>query len=155
MSRGPGAVERGILDALAESRWSRTAADLADHVFQPGLDPARGFLSPTASQIASVRRALRRLVARGTIVEARKWQGQATWRLAAPKKAKGKRDDSSFVDFPSATADAALAQRFAKILGYLSSDHAGERANAVAAAEKLRQDNRLTWADIVRGAIAR
>jgi hypothetical protein len=35
----------------------------------------------------------------------------------------------------------------------LSSDHAGERANAVAAVERLRQRHGISWRDIIREGI--
>jgi hypothetical protein len=37
----------------------------------------------------------------------------------------------------------------------LSSEHAGERANAIAAVERLRKQHGITWRDIVRPAITR
>ena len=57
----------------------------------------------------------------------------------------------------SAAAEAipALADKFIKLLGMLSSEHAGERANAIAAAERLRKQYGITWRDIVRPAITR
>jgi len=49
----------------------------------------------------------------------------------------------------------ALANKFIKLLGMLSSEHAGERANAIAAAERLRKQYCITWRDIVRPAITK
>ena len=40
-----------------------------------------------------------------------------------------------------------------KLLGLLSSDHAGERANAAAAVERLRQRYGISWRDIIREGI--
>ena len=45
------------------------------------------------------------------------------------------------------------ADRFVKLLGLLSSDHAGERANAAAAVERLRQRYGISWRDIIRKGI--
>jgi len=54
---------------------------------------------------------------------------------------------------PSGFAEAELADQFVKLLGLLSSDHAGERANAVAAVEPLRQRYGISWRDIIREGI--
>jgi hypothetical protein len=58
MSRGFGRVERAILKFIYEERFARTD-DFVKALFGPG---------PTASQLASVRRALRRLAADGLVV---------------------------------------------------------------------------------------
>jgi hypothetical protein len=63
MSRGPGRVEQAVLEAIRAAALTRTAA-IAAHAFAV-TDEAE----LTASQLASVRRALRRLAARGDIVE--------------------------------------------------------------------------------------
>lgn len=41
------------------------------------------------------------------------------------------------------------ADRLAKILGMLGSDHAGERSAAGLAAHRLLQEHRLTWRDVI------
>lgn len=62
MSRGPGHVERGILEGLRNlGRSSADARELAGYIFE--VDRA----SLTAAQLGSVRRALRRLAMRGKI----------------------------------------------------------------------------------------
>jgi 2-methylcitrate dehydratase PrpD len=53
----------------------------------------------------------------------------------------------------AARTSSILADRFVKILGLLSSEHAGERDAACDAVEKLRQQNGLTWQQIIRVAI--
>jgi hypothetical protein len=45
--------------------------------------------------------------------------------------------------------DPRLADRLAKLLGMLGSDHAGERAAAGLKASELLKANRLTWRDVV------
>ena len=61
MSRGPGAVERGVLHALARY-GPMNATELAQDIFElwGTLE-----LEPTAAQLGSVRRAIRHLAARG------------------------------------------------------------------------------------------
>jgi hypothetical protein len=39
--------------------------------------------------------------------------------------------------------------RLARVLGMLGSDHAGERANAAAAADRLVRGNGLTWSEVL------
>ena len=41
------------------------------------------------------------------------------------------------------------AERLAKILGMLGSDHAGERSAAGLAAHRLLREQRLTWRDVI------
>jgi hypothetical protein len=90
MSRGPGAIERGVLDALAAygRQMARTRAERAvwlqrqpkkiqallatdDNDALDAISLAelifRG--KPSKAQLGSVRRAIRRLAARGTIVD--------------------------------------------------------------------------------------
>lgn len=45
--------------------------------------------------------------------------------------------------------DRATSDRLVKLLGMLGSDHAGEVANAGAAAHRLLQNAGLSWADII------
>jgi hypothetical protein len=107
-------------------------------------------LEPTAAQLGSVRRAIRHLAARGVIVEYFGGRGHRYWQLAEPDKRNRqprRRHD------PSGFAEAELADRFVKLLGLLSSDHAGERANAVTAVERLRQRYGISWRDIIREGI--
>jgi hypothetical protein len=74
MSRGPGRVERAIITGMRGHRLTRTAA-IAAAVY--GVDEAR----LSAAQLVSVRRALRRLAARGEIVEQPPVK-ESAWRLA-------------------------------------------------------------------------
>ena len=146
MSRGPGAIERGVLDALARY-GPMDATELAQDIF--GLWGTLQ-LEPTAAQLGSVRRAIRHLAARGVIVEYFSGSGRRYWQLAEPDKRERRqrrRHD------PSGFAEAELADRFVKLLGLLNSDHAGERANAVAAVERLRQRYGISWRDIIREGI--
>ena len=46
-------------------------------------------------------------------------------------------------------ASPALRDKLSKILGMLGSDHAGERASAGAAADKLVRDAGLSWPDVI------
>jgi hypothetical protein len=48
------------------------------------------------------------------------------------------------------TLDAPAADRLAKILGLLGSDHSGERDAAAQAADKLVRGLGLSWADVIR-----
>ena len=149
MSRGPGAVEWGVLDALARY-GPMNATELARDIF--GLWE-RLELEPTLAQLGSVQRAIRHLAARGVIVEY--YSGRKYWQLPEPEKRErrqGRRHDPQGF---AAADDPALADKFIKLLGMLSSEHAGERANAIAAAERLRKQYGVTWRDIVRPAITR
>ena len=103
-----------------------------------------------------MRRAIRHLTARGVIVEYYSGSGRKYWQLLEPDKREGQRGHSRAPQ-ESAAAEAvpALADKFIKLLGMLSSEHAGERANAIAAAERLRKQYGITWRDIVRPAITR
>src|SRR5215469_15591531 len=80
MSRGPGAVERGVLDALARY-GPMNATELAQDIF--GLWE-RLELEPTLAQLGSVQRAIRHLAARGVIVEY--YSGRKYWQLPEPEK---------------------------------------------------------------------
>jgi hypothetical protein len=103
-----------------------------------------------------VRRAIRHLAARGVIVEYCRGSGRKYWQLPEPEKREGRRGRSRAPQESAATeAIPALADKFIKLLGMLSSEHAGERANAIAAAERLRKQYGITWRDIVRPAITR
>src|SRR5215469_12981031 len=80
MSRGPGVVERGVLDALARY-GPMNATELAQDIF--GLWE-RLELEPTLAQLGSVQRAIRHLAARGVIVEY--YSGRKYWQLPEPEK---------------------------------------------------------------------
>ena len=121
------------------------ATELAQDIFGcwGTLEP-----EPTAAQLDSVRWAISHLAARGVIVEY--FGARSYWQLAQPdqrKRRQPRRRD------PSEFAEVELADRFVKLLGLLSSDHAGERANAVAAVERLRQRSSISWRDIIREGI--
>ena len=138
MSRGPGTVERGVLHALARY-GPMNATELAQDIFELWGRPE---LEPTAAQLGRVRRAIHHLAARGVIVEYFSGSGRRYWQLAEPDERKNRqrrRHD------PSGFAEPELADRFVKLLGLLSSDHAGERANAAAAVERLRQRYGISW----------
>ena len=147
MSRGPGATERGVFAALARY-GPMNATELTQDIF--GLWGTLK-LEPTAAQLGSVRRAIRHLAARGVIVEYYRGSGRKYWQLPEPEKREGRAPQES----AAAEAIPALADKFIKLLGMLSSEHAGERANAIAAAERLRKQYGITWRDIVRPAITR
>jgi hypothetical protein len=152
MSRGTGATERGVLAAL--TRYGpMTATELAQDIF--GLWGTLK-LEPTAAQLGSVRQAIRHLAARGVIVEYYRGSGRKYWQLLEPEKREGRRERSRGPkDSAAAETIPALADKFIKLLGMLSSEHAGERANAIAAAERLRKQHGVTWRDIVRPAITK
>jgi hypothetical protein len=152
MSRGLGAIERGVLSAL--TRYGpMNATELAQDIF--GLWGTLE-LEPTAAQLGSARRAIRLLTARGVIVEYYSGSGRKYWQLPEPDTREGRRGRSRAPQ-ESAAAEAipALADKFIKLLAMLSSEHAGERANAIAAAERLCKQYGITWRDIVRPAITR
>src|SRR5262249_19042919 len=130
MSRGPGATERGVLAAL--TRYGpMNATELAQDIF--GLWGTLK-LEPTAAQLGSVLRAIRYLAARGVIVEYYGGSGRKYWQLPEPEKREGRRGSSRAPQESTAAEPIpALADKFVKLLGMLSSEHAGERANAIAA----------------------
>ena len=152
MSREPGATERGVLTALARY-GPMNATELAQDIF--GLWGTLK-LEPTGAQLGSVQRAIRHLTARGVIVEYYRANGLKYWQLSEPEKREGRRGRSRAPqESTAAEAIPALADKFIKLLGMLSSEHPGERANAIAAAERLRKQYGITWRDIVRPAITR
>ena len=152
MSHGLGAVQRGVLDALARYGPMNTT-ELAQDIFALW---GRLQLEPTLAQLGSVQRAIRHLAARGMVVEYYSGSGRNYWQLPEPEKREGQRRRSRTPqESAAAGAIPALADKFIKLLGMLSSEHAGERANAIAAAERLRKQYGITWRDIVRPAIAR
>ena len=85
MSRGPGAVERGVLDALARY-GPKNSTEHAQDIF--GLSE-RLDLEPTMAQLGSVRRAIRHLAARGMVVEYYSGSGRNYWQLQNPKSERG------------------------------------------------------------------
>jgi hypothetical protein len=78
MSRGPGRVEQAVITGMRERRLTRTAA-IAAAVY--GVEER---LLSTA-QLVSVRRALRRLAARGEIIEQPPVK-ESAWRLPRTTK---------------------------------------------------------------------
>ncbi len=50
---------------------------------------------------------------------------------------------------PAITTSPGLREKLSKILGMLGSDHAGERASAGAAANRMVRDAGLTWPDVI------
>jgi hypothetical protein len=90
------------------------------------------------------------------IVEYYRGNGLKYWQLSEPEKREGRRGHNRAPQESTAEeAIPALADKFIKLLGMLSSEHAGERTNAIAAAERLRKQYGITWRDIVRPAIIR
>ena len=145
MSHGLGAVQRGVLDALARYGPMNTT-ELAQDIFALW---GRLQLEPTLAQLGSVQRAIRHLAARGMVVEYYSGSGRNYWQLPEPEKPKGRRRQRRDPQDFAAADDPALADKFIKLLGMLSSEHAGERANAIAAAERLRKQYGVTLRDIV------
>ena len=150
---GPGcALPYRVLAALARY-GPMNATELAQDIF--GLWGTLK-LEPTAAQLGSVQRAIRHLTAREVIVEYYRGNGLKYWQLSEPEKREGRRGRNRAPQESTAEeAIPALADKFIKLLGMLSSEHAGERANAIAAAERLRKQYGITWRDIVRPAITR
>lgn len=81
MSRGPGKIERAILDALSQRvrGVSPSTLDLACHVYDVTE------VELTLAQIGAVQRALRGLRARGEVVEHVPPKA-STWTLAEPMR---------------------------------------------------------------------
>src|SRR5260370_38019669 len=81
MSRGPGKVERAVLDRVAGCYYDDTVT-LTSAVF--GVDCDR----LTAAQLGSVRRVLRRLEARGVVrrLVLRTAEGRILWDVLQPRK---------------------------------------------------------------------
>ena len=79
MSRGPGRVERAIVDGLREHQVTRTTA-IAAYVFE-----VKDEAELTAAQLVSTRRALRRLATRGEIVEVPPAK-ESAWRLPRARR---------------------------------------------------------------------
>jgi hypothetical protein len=156
MSRGPGHVETSIIDVLRKwQAYSLTTASIAEKVY----DTHR--LSATHAQRSSVHRALCRLEKRGLVARTQdNLYRELRWTMASRRRSRARHqtrsgDPNSF-GAGSARSDAApkrpstLAGKFIKVLGMLGSDQSGERASAALAAEKLRMQSGLTWADIIR-----
>src|SRR5712671_8174409 len=81
MSRGPGKIERAVLDRVAGCYYDDTVT-LTSAVF--GVDCDR----LTAAQLGSVRRVLRRLEARGVVrrLVLRTAEGRILWDVLQPRK---------------------------------------------------------------------
>jgi hypothetical protein len=88
MSRGPGVIERRVLECVTEE-LCLDALQIAAEVFAMEYTSERYWERDesrlTAAQIGSVRRALRRLAVRGVIERAPMFshKGRACWRLSA------------------------------------------------------------------------
>lgn len=192
MSRGPGHVERRIIEILGSDTrelGSRTA-EIAEDVYGVRARWVAGLIGgPELSdaQIGSVRRALRRLETRGLVVREKqvdflhvpelRWKKLVRRRGSSQRRPSGDpcgdRSASGFrrfstderAEFNTRAAHGranigprppdTLAGKFAKVLGMLGSEHDGERANAALAAEKLRRQSGLSWAEIVRETLER
>ena len=154
--KNPGRVERAILDILTEGarygeRW-QLVSSLTYRVF----DISYGTPLPEARD-RSVRRALRRMIARGVVKtleigKGRGFRGNGGFYYGlvnGPKPAKRRRHKLS----PAQEAAKLVAkdrQMFVKSLGMLGSEHAGERDNAAVTAERLRRKLGLGWNDLLR-----
>jgi hypothetical protein len=79
MSRGPGRVEQAIVEGLRAHQITRTAA-IAAYVFE-----VKDEAELTTAQLGSTRRALRRLAARGEIVEVLPVK-ESAWRLVRTRR---------------------------------------------------------------------
>jgi hypothetical protein len=161
MSRGPGRVQAGILRVLATAP-NRSAAELAEYIFG----------NTTATALASVRRALGRLIAVGQIIQLPPVIGmpnfyglavsekrhQARQRAKARQQAREREDRERAARYhaglgvaPQERLPETLAGRdkLAKILGLLGSDKDGEVLAAARRAEQQRKKMALSWAELL------
>jgi hypothetical protein len=136
MSRGFGAIQRAILDALSDKLIiTLSTLDLA-HVVNGGVR--------SRSMIASVHRALRTLEAVGKVVRI-----DGRWALASRQREarsyKHRRPES-----PAQQKNENL-KLISKILGMLGSSQDGEVLAAARKAETKRVELGLSWDDIILG----
>jgi hypothetical protein len=170
MSRGPGRIERGIIERLTAcalyGQPGHDVKELALALYDPDLTKAEErpgvyFSYPGAvAHEKSIRRALRRLEARGVVKRTHEWV-RTCWVLTNPPakpKPKAKRQRSSGGSFtgledlfpPRTILSAGDRERLAKILGMLGSKHEGERASAALMADELRRQYGVQWVDLLR-----
>lgn len=154
MGKGYGPVQRAVLEAVTASGWrAMPVPDIASAVFPKGA---------TASNLASMRRALANLRQDGWIVKVgRDWitkevQGKKDRQKERHQKNRERshREQESWSRYfhskrkaePKADTDLLV-----KFLGMLGSDQDGERLNAARLVERERKRLGLSWAELIPG----
>jgi hypothetical protein len=149
MSRGAGKIERGILSAICDGKpWS--TYDLADQILGSTSNAAR----------VSVRRALRKLAARGQVASVssnlmiKLWcQAAAEKKQQAREQAKRQKQQRERVQREDDARRAAAQgdrDKLAKILAMLSSPYDNEVLTAARRAERQRKRMGLSWLKLLR-----
>lgn len=168
MSRGPGSVQRAILDCLSRKWPTLSVVEIACFVYGADLSPGD---DPTKSMLASTRRALGKLQDADLVVRLRLVDDADRvtfqWASVAKRKSEQKREEAK------ARAGAHSRQRsndradqrsgshrrkattglelMVKILGMLGSAHDGEVLAAARRAEEQRLKLGSSWEQIIRG----
>ena len=168
MSRGPGNVQRAILDCLCRKWPTLSVVEIACFVYGADLSPGD---DPTNSMLASTRRALGKLQEAGLVVRLRLVDDADRvtfqWASVAKRNADRKREEAK------AKAGAQSRQRsndrahqhsgarrqkattglelMVKILGMLGSAHDGEVLAAARRAEEQRLKLGSSWEQIICG----
>lgn len=156
MSRGLGRVERLIMWALTADKYQR----LSQSMDTGGLTRlVFNTESPTASQAASVRRALGSLQRKGLVsfVVRRSATREKVWESVEERERvdrnaragyhRRRREDIRMgEDLPKIPEDKLKLLR--RTLGMLGSAHDGEVLNAAKASERLRREMGVSWDDL-------
>jgi hypothetical protein len=144
MSRGPGAIERAILDQLS-TYVIRDAHEIARDIY--GTYEIGEEIPLTPAQIGSVRRALRRLAKRGVIKPGfYRLTRRTTWELNNPKRGKRWRKSAKPVetitppDTPWRPAGAPIPLADAPVPYAASTRVLGMRRTPVALRRQRRRD---------------
>lgn len=137
MSRGFGAIQRAVLDALSDKLIvTLSTLDLA-HIVNGGVR--------SRSMIASVHRALRTLEAVGKVVRL-----DGRWALASRQREARSYRYRQHPESPVQQRNERL-KLISKILGMLGSSQDGEVLAAAKRAEAKRVELGLSWDDIILG----
>ncbi|ABA05231.1 hypothetical protein Nwi_1972 [Nitrobacter winogradskyi Nb-255] len=137
MSRGFGAIQRAVLDALSDKLIiTLSTLDLA-HIVNGGVR--------SRSMIASVHRALRTLEAAGKVVRL-----DGRWALASRQREARSYRYRQQPESPVQQRNERL-KLISKILGMLGSSQDGEVLAAAKRAEAKRVELGLSWDDIILG----
>lgn len=137
MSRGFGAIQRAVLDALSDKLIiTLSTLDLA-HIVNGGVR--------SRSMIASVHRALRTLEAVGKVIRL-----DGRWALASRQREARSHRYRQQPESPVQQRNERL-KLISKILGMLGSSQDGEILAAAKKAEAKRVELGLSWDDIILG----
>lgn len=152
MPRGLGAIERAILEIVADKRLWSGFAGVPTRTIQNEIALRRGLESITPALEASVRRACKSLERKGLIAGIQSGR-MIDWSPAAPDDFAGTFGDgmNEFIGASENSPEIATKdrQRLIKLLGMLGSDSDNERANAGLMIDKELKRLGLTWEALI------